>query len=171
MESANPYAAPNADLSRADGQYDDTSVFSAKGRLGRLSYLAWSMTVGFAVALVFSVVLGAVGGLDPENAATAAGANIILQLIASAVTIMFVIRRLHDINASGWWALLMLIPVVNMFFGLFLVLKRGSEEANRFGPPRLTRGWERVVGFIGVVFIVLGIIGIVAAILIPAVTN
>lgn len=48
--------------------------------------------------------------------------------------IAVVARRLHDTDRSGWWQLLVLIPLV----GLILVIywcAQVSKEPNRFGPP------------------------------------
>ena len=49
------------------------------------------------------------------------------------------IRRIHDINLSGWWCiafiLLSVIPIVGMLSTLFLYFKPGDTGSNRFGPP------------------------------------
>ncbi len=46
------------------------------------------------------------------------------------------VRRLHDIDKSGWFLLLSLIPLIN-FVLLYFFVKKGSEGANRFGDPSL----------------------------------
>lgn len=43
------------------------------------------------------------------------------------------VRRLHDMNASGWWYLLTLIPLANFILFLVLLFKSGSEGPNNFG--------------------------------------
>jgi uncharacterized membrane protein YhaH (DUF805 family) len=46
------------------------------------------------------------------------------------------VRRLHDINKSGWWVLVGVIPFVNIIGGLLLlywVCKKGDQKDNRFG--------------------------------------
>ena len=43
------------------------------------------------------------------------------------------VRRLHDFNASGWWYLLVLIPLANIALFVFLLLKPGNNGGNRFG--------------------------------------
>jgi uncharacterized membrane protein YhaH (DUF805 family) len=57
--------------------------------------------------------------------------------IISPLAILFIwlslsvtVRRLHDINLSGWWILLN--PLLSLLLVLFLCLKRGSEGVNRF---------------------------------------
>jgi uncharacterized membrane protein YhaH (DUF805 family) len=43
------------------------------------------------------------------------------------------IARLHDINYSGWWLVLMIIPIVNFFFSLTILLAFGTKGENKFG--------------------------------------
>ena len=44
------------------------------------------------------------------------------------------IRRLHDIDKSGWWILISLVPLVGGIWLLVLLCLQGSRAANRFGP-------------------------------------
>ena len=48
------------------------------------------------------------------------------------------IRRLHDVNQSGWLALLMLVPVIGPLVLLNWTVKAGGPEENRFGKPQYT---------------------------------
>lgn len=43
-----------------------------------------------------------------------------------------VVRRLHDINKSGWWLLICAIPIVNFALIYFWVLQ-GDDSENRYG--------------------------------------
>lgn len=47
-------------------------------------------------------------------------------------TVAVMVRRLHDINFSGWWALLSFIPIINIAF-IVLVCLNSTEGDNRFG--------------------------------------
>ncbi len=42
------------------------------------------------------------------------------------------VKRLHDTNSNGWWAMLNLIPVINFFLLLFLILAP-SKKDNIYG--------------------------------------
>jgi uncharacterized membrane protein YhaH (DUF805 family) len=42
-------------------------------------------------------------------------------------------RRLHDIDKSGWWLLIALIPLIGWGFLLYWFVKRGDDSENRFG--------------------------------------
>ena len=44
-------------------------------------------------------------------------------------------RRLHDINKSGWWQLIGLIPVVGWIVLIVWLASEGDKEGNRFGMP------------------------------------
>jgi uncharacterized membrane protein YhaH (DUF805 family) len=46
-------------------------------------------------------------------------------------------RRLHDVNKSGWWQLLVIVPVVGWIILLIWVIKKGDEGENRFGPTQI----------------------------------
>ena len=52
----------------------------------------------------------------------------IFGLITILPHVMFGIRRMHDINRSGWW---LLLPIVNLVFWA----QPGTDGENRFGPP------------------------------------
>lgn len=45
------------------------------------------------------------------------------------------VRRLHDIDRSGWWLLVGLIPVVGNVVLLVFMATAGTPGANRFGAP------------------------------------
>jgi len=169
MEPMNPYQAPAADVAAIPGQaeFDESGPFSPSGRFGRLSYIAWGLVLGFVGWIAMMVVGGGVAVMGPDNIAAMGPMVILVQLVLFVPTILFAIRRLHDFDASGWWSLLFIVPVVNFVFILVLLLKGGTAGTNRFAPPRITRGWEKVLGYIGIGFFVLGVIGIVVAVMLP----
>jgi uncharacterized membrane protein YhaH (DUF805 family) len=47
------------------------------------------------------------------------------------------VRRLHDVDYSGWWVLLSLIPIVGMIVLIIWWCQRGAAGPNRFGPDPL----------------------------------
>lgn len=104
------------------------------GRLGRASYLygmLWATLVAPLIVFGLSFLLKLVG--LPESIL------ITIAWLLFPVWILYIfsffIRRLHDFNKSGWLALLALIPIVTIIFGLFLLFKKGDEAANNYGSP------------------------------------
>jgi uncharacterized membrane protein YhaH (DUF805 family) len=53
-------------------------------------------------------------------------------------TISVMVRRLHDIDRSGWWYWVALIPLVGAILLLIWFCTRGTSGANQFGPDPLT---------------------------------
>jgi uncharacterized membrane protein YhaH (DUF805 family) len=43
-------------------------------------------------------------------------------------------RRLHDLNASGWWQLITFIPFGQLLVIAFIFFK-GTPGPNKYGPP------------------------------------
>jgi uncharacterized membrane protein YhaH (DUF805 family) len=76
-------------------------------------------------ALVVSLLLSALGDVLAGLFALA----ILLPAIGVAV------RRLHDVDRTGWWYLLVLIPVLGPLILIFaFFIHRGTRGENRFGP-------------------------------------
>jgi uncharacterized membrane protein YhaH (DUF805 family) len=178
MATPNPYQPPTADVSAQPiGGTDQTGPFSPKGRFGRLSYIAWAALLGVAGQLV-SLAFGGTALMTPafdasgqpvmpEIGGAALAGLIVVGLATAVIGAIFAIRRCHDFNASGWLVLLFLIPLVNLIFALFMVFKPGTEGANSYGPPRVTPGWEKVVGIIGAVLIGIMLVMMLVAIAAP----
>jgi uncharacterized membrane protein YhaH (DUF805 family) len=70
----------------------------------------------------------------------AIGIQVISGLFSLAVLlpgIAIAIRRLHDLDRSGWWIFLILIPLVGAIILLIWFCTRGTDGPNRFGPDPL----------------------------------
>ncbi len=48
-------------------------------------------------------------------------------------TLAVEVRRLHDLNKSGWWILLAFVPIGNIVVFVWFCM-RGTVGDNRFGP-------------------------------------
>lgn len=54
-------------------------------------------------------------------------------LVITLPVVAVLVRRLHDVGRSGWWALLVALPLVGDLALLVLCAMRGSQGENRFG--------------------------------------
>lgn len=61
--------------------------------------------------------------------------HMILVIAAIVPSLTLSIRRLHDLDKSGWWMLLVLVPITNFVLCIFLFFIRGTTGDNRFGSP------------------------------------
>ena len=118
----------NAQVSSAKQRLND-EIFTTEGRLNRWPY--------FTKGLLLNVG----GGLI---AAIAAIIPLIGPFIAVGISIgmivgawMLITRRLHDLNKSGWYGLLLFVPIVDIFVGLCLLFMKGTDGPNEYGPDPL----------------------------------
>ncbi|MDR2153782.1 MAG: DUF805 domain-containing protein [Burkholderiaceae bacterium] len=172
----NPYAPPAAavaDITAPKGDaFQPVKIFGVKGRVGRMRYCAY-MFAANVISQTISAIIGAAvgfgavaGGVTRAEMSTF---SLVIGVIVGLPTLIYyilvTIQRGHDLNMSGWTALLTLIPLVVLYW----MFAPGKPDANRFGaPPPPNSTGVKVLFWIGIFFVAVAIISIVAAIVIPA---
>lgn len=115
-------------------QYVEPSMtefyFSASGRVNRQRF--WMKFV-LPVIIVF-IVLQAILLAADVSQGVSSGILLIWDLIILWPSIALYIKRAHDRNRSGWFILLFLVPLLNLWPLIELWFLRGTVGANRFGP-------------------------------------
>ncbi len=141
--------------------------FHLSSRIGRMRYLAYGL--GLTLLMMVPALIGTLVLFIKPLAVLGSLLLFATYVAALVFSIAFMVRRLHDMDASGWWTLLVLLPLVNLVFVLVLLFYPGSDGDNRFGPrpppnsmPVLVAAWCYILIF------PIGITGILAAIAIPA---
>ena len=101
-----------------------------QGRASRSEYW-WFALFMFMVNVIFGIVgfgisqhMGVEFNPDYGN---------IAMLIFLMPSIGVGVRRLHDLDKSGWWFLVFLIPFIGLIMLVWMVQK-GTPGANRYGP-------------------------------------
>lgn len=89
-----------------------------KGRAARPEFW-WFMLFCMLASVVTAVISERLSGV----------VSLLLILPAIAATA----RRLHDIDKSGWWQLVSLVPFVGWLIVLYWYLQPTQPQANRFG--------------------------------------
>lgn len=87
----------------------------------------WFWILGYVIAAFAVGIITAVIG----NAG-----NILLGLLVLAVivpTISLEVRRLHDLDKSGWWIFISLVPLVGSILLIVWFCTQGTSGPNRFG--------------------------------------
>lgn len=102
--------------------------FNYKGRLNRKRYFFRILISSFLLELV----AGILNLISPVLAFPVC-------VLSAIVGVMLAIRRCHDLNKSGWFYLLLLIPIVNIFVGLYLLFAMGTIGPNQYGPDPLAK--------------------------------
>lgn len=100
------------------------------GRAPRKEY--WMFTLIYVIIAIIAAVLDIfVFGLGPESFGIIGGIVGIAHILPS---ISVGVRRLHDVNKSGWWYLLILIPLIGFLVLLYWMVKNSDEGDNQYGP-------------------------------------
>ncbi len=110
-------------------------MFSFRGRIGRLEYVGHRLVA--AVIVLFGFMLGKVVSGDSFSEPTtgavptaifAAGLVVGFAAVATAC-----VRRCHDIGHGGPFALLLLVPLLNVPVDLYITFRRGQYGYNKWG--------------------------------------
>ena len=94
----------------------------------------------FWFLVLFSILLGFISGLVDGLLNAMIGiqfVNLIAVLALTIPSLSVTIRRLHDLDKSGWWVLLCLIPLVGIIILTVWYATKGTFGPNRFGPDPL----------------------------------
>jgi uncharacterized membrane protein YhaH (DUF805 family) len=97
------------------------------GRACRSEYWYWTL---------FTVIVSVVA-LGIDSMLRAQVVNTIWDLATFLPSLAIVVRRLHDLDRSGWWFLLIFIPLVGIIILIVWFCSKGTDGPNRFGPDRL----------------------------------
>jgi uncharacterized membrane protein YhaH (DUF805 family) len=84
-------------------------------------FILFNIIVSFVLSLIDSV---ATGGL----------LSTLYALAVFLPSLALWVRRLHDTGKSGWWILLLLIPVVGFIVLLIFAVQDSQPGENQFGP-------------------------------------
>lgn len=95
----------------------------------------------FAIELVPALLpLVLLYTFTPEGQLPSVGLASGLWLVCTALVSVLAVRRLHDVGRSGWYALLLLVPLLNAGVLLVLLLRPGLARTTRHGlAKRLAR--------------------------------
>jgi uncharacterized membrane protein YhaH (DUF805 family) len=99
-----------------------------EGRASRQQF--WMFILLYVVFAIALAMVEVAVGLD-DILTSIYGLVLFLPYLGLAV------RRLHDINRSGWWILIGLVPLVGFIVLLVFYVKQGDSEANQYGPNPL----------------------------------
>lgn len=102
------------------------------GRARRKEY--WMFTLFNLIIMVALMALQMMATSISEGATMAV--SLLLMLYALGVllpSVAVTIRRLHDIDKSGWWILIAFVPFVGGLILLVFEVMEGTRGDNRFG--------------------------------------
>lgn len=63
--------------------------------------------------------------------------SLIFLLAVLLPNLAVVVRRLHDVDKSGWWYLIFLVPLIGGLLLLYWFVTEGTRGPNQYGPDPL----------------------------------
>lgn len=100
------------------------------GRAQRMEYWYFYLFTAL-ITLALAILDVLIGSFD-----RAAGVGVLSGLYSLAVLIpnlAVTIRRLHDTNRSGWWFLIVLVPIVGGIVLIIFLLQDSTPGVNQYG--------------------------------------
>lgn len=117
--------------------------FSFEGRIRRIEYFLSGIIC--AIVTWIAMLLGVGTFLFGAGSGSAAGSafGLLIGVVAIIAAIWFSlaqgIKRLHDLNKSGWFILICYIPLVGWIFALYMLFADGTVGPNQYGPDPKNR--------------------------------
>jgi len=161
-----PTSVPLAEEDFTHTSYNTSNWYSLNGRIGRIQLLAFGVIWGLITTLLYIIgtLLGSV--LGPGAISLILAIISIFTLPAAIYSyILLPRRRLHDIGKSGWWLLLLIVPLVNILLLLYMYFARGDDGVNAYGLPPAP--YTQTEFWLALLLPILAVLGILAAILMP----
>jgi len=101
------------------------------GRARRMEY--WMFTL---FNIIIAVVLNSLVAVIGESILMAL--PVLYSLFVFIPGIAVTVRRLHDTGRSGWWILIVFVPIIGGLVLLFFMIIEGEAGDNAYGPnPKL----------------------------------
>lgn len=115
-----------------------------QGRARRREYWGVALVVGLIaspVSLTFIWVMYGDSNVDSRYDDFIIYLHILINLVNLIPGSALTVRRLHDIDKSGWWYWISLVPLIGGIWLLILLCTEGTRGDNRFGtdPKMLER--------------------------------
>ena len=122
------------------------NYFSFSGRLNRKPFILRSIVATF-VPILLAILLFFLfaGGFRPGMEYQHKNLLWLHVLLHSLLIILAIIAGFcHDLDKSGWWLLLGMIPYINVAWGLYLMCKRGTIGRNRYGDDPIYDDYDTI---------------------------
>ena len=106
------------------------------GRASRSEFWYFALfyfIVNIILVLIDSLVINPILGATPSQMGQGGILQVIFALALLVPSIALAVRRLHDIGKSGWWYLIVFIPIVGVLVLLYFFVLDSQPGTNQYG--------------------------------------
>ena len=104
-------------------------VFSGRSRRKEYWYFVLFVVI---IQVVLNILDTLIGVYDRSTGAGLFSAIFSLAVLIPSIAVS--VRRLHDIDRTGWWVLISLVPLVGWIVLLVFHVQDSTPGTNRYGP-------------------------------------
>ncbi|BAV11605.1 conserved hypothetical protein [Moraxella osloensis] len=155
--------------------FNNRRFFDWHGRVSRVQFLAYSTFNALIALMLIALLFVMIGGF--QGMVNASSEQLPMSLLGASsigVAVLFYLqlavskRRFNDLNKTGWLALLMLVPGVNILVYLYLLAIEGTAGANYYGLPARPASQLKTVLMLLIPLLVMSLIGLLTQIVMPS---
>ena len=108
------------------------------GRAGRPEYWFYALfnTLIFFILQFLSSMLGLQYSMN--DLITVYPLASVWQVVTFIPSMAVGVRRMHDINRSGFWLLFLLLPLIGWLLIMIFAVLKGNDDDNDYGSPNLS---------------------------------
>ncbi|WP_309043622.1 DUF805 domain-containing protein [Marinobacter sediminicola] len=101
------------------------------GRARRAEYW-WFVLFNIIISLALGAIDGVTGTFSPEAGLGLLGGLYTLAVLLPSLAVT--VRRLHDTGRSGWWFLMVFVPLIGAIVLLVFMVLDSKPGQNQYGP-------------------------------------
>ena len=155
--------------------FNNRRFFDWHGRVSRVQFLAYSTFNALIALMLVALLFVMIGGF--QGMVNASSEQLPMSLLGASsvgVAVLFYLqlavskRRFNDLNKTGWLALLMLVPGVNILVYLYLLAIEGTAGANYYGLPARPATQLKTVLMVLIPLLVMSLIGLLTQVVVPS---
>ena len=155
--------------------FNNRRFFDWHGRVSRVQFLAYSTFNALIALMLVALLFVMIGGF--QGMVNASSEQLPMSLLGASsvgVAVLFYLqlavskRRFNDLNKTGWLALLMLVPGLNILVYLYLLAVEGNAGANYYGLPARPATQLKTVLMVLIPLLVMSLIGLLTQVVVPS---